>query len=235
MKRIRFVALFLLIIAIIGCKKDYHQLAIEFERALPDTMVVLSEQINEIDHFVFYKNKSNTELYRYNLETKTKDIIQPELDDFEVISGIYMGKENIIFLKSDGGNLVLFMIYNLKTQKFKEGDYLMEPVVDETDKTIKGYMEYRNNFQPPHSFVYDFDGNKISEEEMQNDEEETEYESMNSSSNEGYQKHEKPLQEFRCKKCGQRVAARNTIEAGIEALHGCEPAGSSHSWDYIQY
>lgn len=61
MKRIRFVALFLLIIAIIGCKKDYHQLAIEFERALPDTMVVLSEQINEIDHFVFYKNNSNTE------------------------------------------------------------------------------------------------------------------------------------------------------------------------------
>ena len=127
------------------------------------------------------------------------------------------------------------MIYNLKTQKFKEGDYLMEPVVDETDKTIKGYMEYRNNYQPPHSFVYDFDGNKISEEEMQNDEEETEYESMNSSSNEGYQKHEKPLQEFRCKKCGQRVAARNTIEAGIKALHGCEPAGNSHSWDYIQY
>lgn len=138
MKRIRFVALFLLIIAFIGCKKDYHQLAIEFERALPDTMVVLSEQINEIDHFVFYKNKSNTVLYRYNLETKTTDIIKPELDDFDSISGIYMGKENIIFLKSDGGNVVLFMIYNLKTQKFKEGDYLMDPVVDETDKTIKG-------------------------------------------------------------------------------------------------
>lgn len=96
-------------------------------------------------------------------------------------------------------------------------------------------MEYRNNFQPPHSFVYDFDGNKITEEEMPNNEEETEDMSINSSSNEGYQKHEKPLQEFRCKKCGQRVAARNTIEAGVKALHGCEPAGSSHAWDYIQF
>ena len=46
---------------------------------------------------------------------------------------------------------------------------------------------------------------------------------------------ETPLQEFRCRKCGQRVAARNTIEADIKARYGCEPAGSSHSWDYIQF
>ena len=107
-----------------ACKKDYQKLATEFERALPDTVEVLAEQINEIDHFVYYKNKNNTELIRYNLETESKEDIKPTLEDGESIYGIYMGKENISFLKHDiseyGSSTSTLLLYNLKTQKFKE-------------------------------------------------------------------------------------------------------------------
>ena len=36
------------IVAVCSCKKDYQKLATEFERQLPDTIVVVKEQINDI-------------------------------------------------------------------------------------------------------------------------------------------------------------------------------------------
>ena len=51
------------IVALGSCKKDYQKLATEFERALPDTLEVLTEQINEVDHYIYFKNKSNTDLH----------------------------------------------------------------------------------------------------------------------------------------------------------------------------
>ncbi|EFB36339.1 MULTISPECIES: hypothetical protein [Prevotellaceae] len=225
-----------------ACKKDYQKLATEFERALPDTVEVLAEQINEIDHFVYYKNKNNTELIRYNLETESKEDIKPTLEDGESIYGIYMGKENISFLKHDiseyGSSTSTLLLYNLKTQKFKEiesffGADPVDAYADEKDKTITGFIGMK--YAPTVKYVYDFDGNKISEEAEQveafNPDDILEDVSVASTQ----RQQETPLQEFRCRKCGQRVAARNTIEADIKARYGCEPAGSSHSWDYIQF
>ena len=159
------------VLALGACKKDYQKLATEFERALPDTVEVLAEQINEIDRFVYYKNKSNTELIRYDLETKKSKDIKPELEDGESIYGIYMGKENIAFLKHDnsenGSTFSMLLTYNLKTQKFKEIEsfYGAEPIdafADEKDRTITGYIWMK--MAPTVKYVYDFDGNKISEE-----------------------------------------------------------------------
>ena len=232
------------VLALGACKKDCQKLATEFERALPDTVEVLAEQINEIDHFVYYKNKSNTELIRYDLETKKSKDIKPELEDGESIYGIYMGKENIAFLKHDnsenGSTFSMLLTYNLKTQKFKEIEsfYGAEPIdafADEKDRTITGYIWMK--MAPTVKYVYDFDGNKISEEAEPVEEFNPDdmLEDLSIESDYQHQVEEKPLQEYRCRKCGQRVAARNEIEAGIKARYGCEPAGSSHSWDYIQF
>lgn len=232
------------IMALGSCKKDYQKLATEFERALPDSIEVLTEQINEVDHLIYFKNKNNTELVCYDLETETKKIIAPELEDGEGIYGIYMGKDNIAFLKHDhseeGSTFSMLLTYNLKTQKFKEVEsfYGAEPIdafADEKDKTITGYIWMK--MAPTVKYVYDFDGNKITEEVEQVEafNPDDMLEDVSTKSDYQHPTEEKPLQEFRCRKCGKRVAARNEIEAGVKARYGCEPAGSSHSWDYIQF
>lgn len=155
------------VLALSSCKKDYQKLATEFERALPDTLEVLTEQINEVDHFIYYKNKSNTELIRYDLEKETRESVKPELSNGETIYGIYMGNENIAFLKRTT-MASTFETYNLKTQKFKEiesfwGTEMNDAIPSENDKTITGYVGL--NGGPTTKYVYNFDGNKISEEE----------------------------------------------------------------------
>ena len=228
------------IVALGSCKKDYQKLATEFERALPDTLEVLTEQINEVDHCIYFKNKSNTELIRYDLDKEIRESVKPELSDGETVYGIYMGNENITFLKRNGGLGSSFVIYNLKTQKFKDvaefyGADNNDAFVNENDKQVIGYIQGRYGDRT--KFVYDFDGNKISEEAEPVEEFNPDdmLEDLSIESDYQHQVEEKPLQEYRCRKCGQRVAARNEIEAGIKARYGCEPAGSSHSWDYIQF
>ena len=154
----------------------------------------------------------------------------------------YVTVNYISFLKHDiseyGSSTSTLLLYNLKTQKFKEiesffGADPVDAYADEKDKTITGFIGMK--YAPTVKYVYDFDGNKISEEAEQveafNPDDILEDVSVASTQ----RQQETPLQEFRCRKCGQRVAARNTIEADIKARYGCEPAGSSHSWDYIQF
>lgn len=150
-----------------SCKKDYYKLATEFERALPDTLVVLTEQINELDHHIYYKNKGNTELIRYDLDKETKESIKPELSSGESIYGIYAGKENFTILKHSSMASEL-LTYNLKTQKFKEvesfwGTENNDAFADENEKTVTGYVGL--NGGPTTKYVYDFDGNLVSQEE----------------------------------------------------------------------
>lgn len=156
------------VLALSSCKKDYQKLATEFERALPDTLEVLTEQINEVDHYIYFKNKSNTELIRYDLDKEIRESVKPELSDGETVYGIYMGNENITFLKRNGSLGSSFVIYNLKTQKFKDvaefyGADNNDAFVNENDKQVIGYIQGRYGDRT--KFVYDFDGKKISEEE----------------------------------------------------------------------
>jgi hypothetical protein len=79
-----------------------------------------------------------------------------------------MGNENITFLKRNGGLGSSFVIYNLKTQKFKDvaefyGADNNDAFVNENDKQVIGYIQGRYGDRT--KFVYDFDGKKISEEE----------------------------------------------------------------------
>ena len=155
-------------LALGSCKKDYQKLATEFERALPDTLEVLTEQINEVDHYIYFKNKSNTELIRYDLDKEIRESVKPELSDGETVYGIYMGNENITFLKRNGSLGSSFVIYNLKTQEFKDvaefyGADNNDAFVNENDKQVIGYIQGRYGDRT--KFVYDFDGKKISEEE----------------------------------------------------------------------
>lgn len=158
------------IMAFCSCKKDYQKLAIEFERALPDTMQVLTEQINEIDHFIYYKNKANTMLIRYNLDNETNEVIKPELSKGEVVYGIYLGKENIVLLKRNYEISSTIVLYNLKTLKFSEGHEFYggdnnNAFANENEKTITGYIQDR--YGGKEKFVYDFDGNLILQEEAE--------------------------------------------------------------------
>ena len=125
------------VLALSSCKKDYQKLATEFERALPDTLEVLTEQINEVDHYIYYKNKSNTELIRYDLDKESKESVSPKLDKGERIYGIFAGKENIAFLKDN--NSLSSMI-----------------------STITGYIQDR--YGGKEIFVYNFDGKLIKQE-----------------------------------------------------------------------
>lgn len=162
------VIIFGVVFLMFSCRKDYQKLAIEFERSLPDTMEILKEQINDIDHFVYYKNRNNTELLRYNIDSKVTESVLPEMKEHESIYGIYAGEENIAVLKHQEGSSSTFLTYNLKTMKFKQiewfwGAEIIDAIVSESDKTITGYLGLRGG--PTKKCVYDFDGNKLSEEE----------------------------------------------------------------------
>lgn len=157
------------IMALSSCKKDYQKLATEFERALPDSMEVLTEQINEVDHFIYYKNKNNTELIRYDLDKESKESVSPKLDKGERIYGIFAGKENIAFLKNDNSLSSMIVFYNLKTQKFTDGQEFYSyggdnniAYANEADSTITGYIEDR--YGGKDIFVYNFDGKLIKQE-----------------------------------------------------------------------
>lgn len=158
--------LFACLTLLCSCKKDYNKLATEFERQLPDTCVVLYEQINDIDHVVYYKNKSNTYLIRHDLEDNTEESIKPTLEEGQKVCGIFLGKNNIAFLVKDNTDWYYFWFYNLKTYKFKniEGSFY-GAYVNETNKTFSGNMDFdmgRSTIQ----FVYDFDGKEVSSNDI---------------------------------------------------------------------
>lgn len=210
---------------IVSCNRDYQKLATEFERALPNSMEVLTEQINDVDHFVFFKNRGNTELIRYDLETESKEVIMPDLEENERIYGIYMGKENIAFLKHDvaeyGTTYSTFLTYNLKTQKFKEiesftGAETIDALADEGNKSITGYMGMR--MAPIVKYIYDFDGNKVSEEVIEQiDTFNPENMLEDVSAGRTYQQQRPTEQMFYCNICRKRVMAYDEYEANIKA------------------
>lgn len=51
-----------------------------------------------------------------------EESIKPNLEDGEYIQGIYLGKENIAFLVTDGNDGYSFWYYNLKTLKLSNID-----------------------------------------------------------------------------------------------------------------
>lgn len=51
-----------------------------------------------------------------------EESIKPNLEDCEYIQGIYLGKENIAFLVTDGNDGYSFWYYNLKTLKLSNID-----------------------------------------------------------------------------------------------------------------
>ena len=157
------------VLTLSSCKKDYQKLATEFERALPDSMEVLTEQINEVDHFIYYKSKNNTKLIRYDLDKESKESVSPKLDKGERIYGIFAGKENIAFLKDNNSLSSMIVLYNLKTQKFTDGQEFYGygsdnniAYANEADSTITGYIQDR--YGGKEIFVYNFDGKLIKQE-----------------------------------------------------------------------
>lgn len=164
--------LFACLTLVCSCKKDYNKLATEFERQLPESCEVVYEQINDVDHYVYYKDKSDTLLTRHNLDDMTEETIKPKLDKEQHVCGIYLGKNNIAFLVNDGEDYdsyitwYSFWFYNLKTLKFKniEGSF-EDAFANEAAKTFTGYMEFARG-KSKVKYVYDFDGKPISEEEV---------------------------------------------------------------------
>ncbi len=202
MKRKAFILMALMGAAVmmVSCKKDYQKLAIEFERALPDSVEVLIEQINEVDHFVYYKNKSNSELVRYDLDKEKSESIKPELSSGESIYGVYAGNDKIVVLKHNPGMSSTFLIYDLKTMKFKEiesfwGTETNDAFVSESDKTVTGYVGL--NGGPTTKYVYDFDGNKVSEEDEEEPIGDLDVPDQN------------PVQNWECRYCHQIIQSRD--------------------------
>ena len=155
------------IMALGSCKKDYQKLATEFERALPDTVQVVLEQINEIDQLVYFVKGG--ELYRHDLDKNKDEEIKPQLGEGESICNIFVGKENIAFLifTNDYVN-TKFLTYNLKTQKFKDvalfsGNIHNDVEVEPSDSTISGFLA--SNVESYTRIFFDYDGNKVREEE----------------------------------------------------------------------
>lgn len=158
------------IVSLCACKKDYRKLATEFERRLPDTCVVVKEQINDIDHVVYYKDKSNTYLVRHDLEDNTEESIKPPLEEGQAVCGIYLGKDNIAMLVKDAEDWYYFWFYNLKTLKFKNIDgSFYGASADETNKTLTGNMDYYRGAGTM-QFVYDFDGKEVSSNDISSEE-----------------------------------------------------------------
>ena len=202
-----------------ACTKDYQKLAIEFERDLPDSVQVLVEQINNIDHLIYYV-KAN-ELYRHDLDKNTDEIVKPQLDEDDDVYGIYVGKENIAFLSfADIWMNTRFQVYNLKTQKFKDitkfaGTYYNDVIIEQKDSTISGYR--LANVESYTRVYYDYDGN-IAREEEEDDPNLGDFDvpSQPTYYQQPVQRQE-PLQEFVCKNCGKRIYATSKSEASSKA------------------
>lgn len=158
------------IMALGACKKDYQKLATEFERALPDTVQVVLEQINEIDQLVYFVKGG--ELYRHDLDKNKDEEVKPQLGEGESICNIFVGKENIAFLIfTNEYTNTKFKIYNLKTQKFKNvalfsGNIHNDVEVEPSDSTISGFLA--SNVDSYTRIFFDYDGNKVREEEYDN-------------------------------------------------------------------
>ena len=155
------------ILALGSCKKDYQKLATEFERALPDTAQVVLEQINDIDHLVYFVRGG--ELYRYNLDNSREEAVKPQLGEDESVCSVLVGKENIAFLIFTGNYInTKFQTYNLKTQKFKDvalfaGTIHNDVEVEPSDSTVSGCLA--SNVESYTRIFFDYDGNKIRVEE----------------------------------------------------------------------
>jgi hypothetical protein len=95
------------------------------------------------------------------------------LDKGERIYGIFAGKENIAFLKDNNSLSSMIVLYNLKTQKFTDGQEFYGygsdnniAYANEADSTITGYIQDR--YGGKEIFVYNFDGKLIKQETEEN-------------------------------------------------------------------
>lgn len=93
MKTTKLIFACLVIMSFGACKKDYQKLATEYERALPDTVKVVLEQINDIYHNVFIMR--GDDLYRHSLDDNSDIVIKPQLEEDESVYGLYVGKDNM--------------------------------------------------------------------------------------------------------------------------------------------
>lgn len=155
------------ILSLCSCKKDYQKLATEYERSLPDTVQVVMEQVDDVDHLVYIYRGG--ELYKHDLDKNTDMIVKPQLEEDESISGIYVGKENLAFLVCTNAYVnTKFQTYNLKTQKFKDialfrGTVYNDVEVEPSDSTISGFIV--SNVESYIREFFDFDGNKVKKED----------------------------------------------------------------------
>lgn len=110
------------IVAVCSCKKDYQKLATEFERQLPDTIVVVKVQINDIAIMSTSRIRITIILSVTTWMTIWKRALSPILKMVNTFKVIYLGKENIAFLVTDGNDGYSFWYYNLKTLKLSNID-----------------------------------------------------------------------------------------------------------------
>lgn len=167
MKTTKLIFACLVIMSFGACKKDYQKLATEYERALPDTVKVVLEQINDIYHNVFIMR--GDDLYRHSLDDNSDIVIKPQLEEDESVYGLYVGKDNIAFLSfTDTWMNTKFQLYNLKTQKFIDvtkfaGTFHNDVIINPKDSTISGYQ--LANVESYVRVYYNYDGRIIKEEQ----------------------------------------------------------------------
>lgn len=154
--------------------KEYKKMALEFERSLPSSMDFLIEQINDIDHYVYYKKSDNSRLIKYDLKTGVKETITPNILKGQQLVGIYAGNENIMFVvQNEYKDDYYTWLYNLRTMRFKEFDvtggcgHIVNVDFDEINKLVYLKVYYRapnyKSLGPTVLHKYNFDGQKISE------------------------------------------------------------------------
>lgn len=159
-----------------SAKKDYHKIALEFERSLPSSMEYIAEQISDLDHYVYYKKSDNSQLIKFDLEDRSKEVTTPPLKDGQHLVGIYAGKNNIMFVAKNEYSELFTWLYNLRALRFKELD-----VTGGIEQVGEVYFEENNqivNFEvclkapnyksigPTYEYKYDFDGHRISERQL---------------------------------------------------------------------
>lgn len=232
----------LCILALGSCKKDYQKLATEFVSNLPDSCVLLAQTESETEHIVYYMAKDGIEFYRKDFEAEKTDTLCPEVSDGQEIKEVLAGKENIMVCANhadvDFQSAELYL-YSLKEKRFEKlGEFGLYENESDTKTVYTSTTIEVGHSKILKARTFDYDGKLVKEVERDLSEEVNPWDMLEDVSEESsYQQptQEQPMQVFYCRKCAQRVAARNTIEADVKARHGCEPAGSSHAWDYIQF
>lgn len=142
---------------------DYHSMAKDFEKLLPDTMEFVIGQVDSTDindHYVYCKNKSDNTLFCYDLLMQETKVIKPKMKN-DYGFDIYAGKERIAFLKKHKTkNCYTGMVfYNLRYHRFEYEEDNVMLVVDEKEKIIKWIHEaWGERF---HLEAYDYDRGNV--------------------------------------------------------------------------